>query len=352
MIYIKKRNHFKTLFFLLSLTLLFSIVFVSTLGVAKIPLKDSAKIILSSVPFIKNQISLEGINESHIVIINKIRFPRIILSAIIGLALAGSGVIFQGIFKNPMADSHVLGISSGAAFGVTLAVVFGLEATALGIGATTIMAFIGAVTTTFIVYNISRMGNKTPVMTLLLSGIAMTFLLSSLISLFMTLNRQHVEKIIFWTMGSISAASWKDVMIASPIILLGSVFFIIFSRDLNLMLLGEDSAKNLGVEVEKLKKILLVVASIVAGTAVSVSGIIGFVGLVIPHIVRLIVGPDHRVLIPITLISGSIFMIISDTLARTLIPPTEIPVGVITSLCGAPFFIYLLYKNKKKNYMG
>ena len=154
MTYIKKRNHFRILFLLLLASLLFLIVFASTLGVAKIPLGDSAKIILNSVPFMKNKISLEGINESYIVIINKIRFPRIILSALIGMALAGSGVIFQGIFKNPMADSYVLGISSGAAFGVTLTVVFGLEVAMFGISVTTIMAFIGAVATTFIVYNI------------------------------------------------------------------------------------------------------------------------------------------------------------------------------------------------------
>lgn len=352
MTYILKRNHFKILFFILLVILILLIVFVSTLGVAKIPFKESTKIILSSVPFIKNRISLEGISESHIVIINKIRFPRIILSALIGTALAGCGAIFQGIFKNPMAEPYVLGISSGAAFGATLAIVFGFEAATFGMGAISIMAFLGAIITTFIVYNISRIGNKTPVMTLLLAGIAMSFFLSALISLLMTFNRQEVEKIVFWTMGSISSASWKHVIISAPIILVGSILFTLFSRDLNVMLLGEDSAKNLGVEVEKLKKGLLLIASIVAASAVSVSGIIGFVGLVIPHIVRLLVGPDHRVLIPFTLISGSIFMIVADTLARTIMPPTEIPVGVITSLFGAPFFIYLLYKNKKNNYMG
>lgn len=352
MTYIRKRNHSKILFLVLMILLCFGIIFVSTLGVAKIPFKESIKIILTNIPLIKSQISLEGISESHIVIIQKIRLPRIILSAIIGMALAGSGVIFQGIFKNPMAEPYVLGVSSGAAFGATLAIVLGLESTMLGMGAISIMAFIGAVTTTFIVYNIARIGNKTPVVTLLLAGIALSFLLSSLISLLMTFNREQVEKIVFWTMGSVSSASWSHVMISAPIILLGSIIFTIFSRDLNIMLLGEDSAKNLGVEVEKLKKILLVIASIVAASAVSVSGIIGFVGLVIPHIVRLIVGPDHRVLIPFTLISGAIFMIIADTLARTIMPPIEIPVGVITSLFGAPFFIYLLCKNKKKNYMG
>ncbi|SKC38270.1 FecCD family ABC transporter permease [Maledivibacter halophilus] len=352
MSYMKKRNYFRLLFIVMLIILCFFIIFVSTLGVARIPLKESMKIILNNIPFIKNKISLEGISSSHVVIINKIRFPRIILSALIGMALAGSGVIFQGIFKNPMAEPYVLGISSGAAFGATLAIVLGIQSTILGMGAISIMAFLGAVTTTFIVYNVARIGNKTPVVTLLLAGIALSFLLSSLISLFMTFNREQVEKIVFWTMGSVSSASWKHVIISSPIILLGSIVFIIFSRDLNVMLLGEDSAKNLGVEVEKLKKILLIIASIVTASAVAVSGIIGFVGLVIPHIVRLIVGPDHRVLIPFTLISGALFMIITDTLARVLIPPVEIPVGVITSLFGAPFFIYLLCKNKKKNYMG
>lgn len=352
MSYMKKRNYFRLLFIVMLIILCFFIIFVSTLGVARIPLKESMKIILNNIPFIKNKISLEGISSSHVVIINKIRFPRIILSALIGMALAGSGVIFQGIFKNPMAEPYVLGISSGAAFGATLAIVLGIQSTILGMGAISIMAFLGAVTTTFIVYNVARIGNKTPVVTLLLAGIALSFLLSSLISLFMTFNREQVEKIVFWTMGSVSSASWKHVIISSPIILLGSIVFIIFSRDLNVMLLGEDSAKNLGVEVEKLKKILLIIASIVTASAVAVSGIIGFVGLVIPHIVRLIVGPDHRVLIPFTLISGALFMIITDTLARILIPPVEIPVGVITSLFGAPFFIYLLCKNKKKIYMG
>lgn len=352
MTYIRKRNHLRISFILLLAVLGLLMIFASTLGAAKIPFKESSKIILNSIPRLRMFASLEGISQSHIIIIKKIRFPRILLSALIGTALAGAGVIFQGIFKNPMAEPHVLGISSGAAFGVTLAVVFGFEATAFGMGSISIMAFIGAVTTAFVVYNISRIGNKTPVVTLLLSGIATSFLLTALTSLLMTLNRQQVEKIVFWTMGSISAASWKHVMISAPIILLGSIVFIIFARDLNVMLLGEDSAKNLGVEVEKLKKGLLVIASIVAASAVSVSGIIGFVGLVIPHIVRLIVGPDHRVLIPFTLVSGAIFMIIADTLARTIMPPTEIPVGVITSLFGAPFFIYLLYKNKKKNYMG
>lgn len=351
MTYIAKKQHYKRLFILLSILLLILIFFASTLGAAKIPFRDSIVIIFSKFPLVGQYISTEGIRESHILIVRNIRFPRILLSALIGIALSGSGVIFQGIFKNPMADPYVLGVSSGAAFGATLAIVFGVEATFLGFGAITLMAFAGAILTTFFVYHIARIGTKIPVVTLLLAGIAVSFLLSAFISLLMTLNREEIQKIIFWTMGSVSASSWKHVILSSPIILLGSTFYIAFARDLNVMLMGDDTAKSLGLEVERLKKTLLIVASLVAASSVAVSGIIGFVGLIIPHMIRLIVGPDHRVLIPFTLLGGAIFMILADTLARIVIAPAEIPVGIITSLFGAPFFIFLLYKNKKNNFM-
>lgn len=352
MVYLKKKKHYKTLFIALFVFLWILIFFVSTIGVADITFTESAKILFSKLPLLGDDLLVNHIKESKKIIILNIRLPRIFLSALIGMALSGAGVIFQGIFKNPMADPYVLGVSSGAAFGATMAIIFGLETTFMGLGAVSIMAFIGAVLTTLIVYYISRTGNQTSIITLLLGGIALNFFLSSLISLLMIFNREKIEKIIFWTMGSVSSASWKHVMISSPIVLIGCIFFIMFARDLNVMLMGEDTAKSLGIEVERTKKILIVIASIVSASAVSVSGIIGFVGLVIPHIVRLIIGPDNRVLIIFTLISGAIFMIIADTLARTLIPPAEIPVGVITSLFGAPFFMYLLYKDRKKNFMG
>lgn len=348
----KKRKLYKTIFILLIILLLILIFFASTLGVAKIPFIQSVKIITSSLPGIGRYINIEGIKETYFTIVLKIRLPRILLATLIGMALSGSGVVFQGIFKNPMADPYVLGVSSGAAFGATIAIVLGLEATFLGIGALNIMAFSGALLTTIIVYSLSRVNNKTPVVTLLLAGVALNFFLSSLISLMMTLNRNEVEKILFWTMGSVASASWRHVIITLPFVFLGSLFIYYFSRDLNIMMMGEESAKSLGVEVETIKKILLIIASMVAASSVAVGGIVGFVGLIIPHMIRLLVGPDHRVLIPFSLIAGGGFVIIADTIARVLIPPTEIPLGVITSLCGAPYFMYLLYKNKNKAFKG
>ncbi|QXM06853.1 FecCD family ABC transporter permease [Crassaminicella indica] len=351
MTYIQKRKGYKILFIFLLFLLCVLILFVSTLGVSDISFVEAVKILCSNIPFIGKYVVADAINESKKLIVLGIRLPRIILSSLIGMALAGSGVIFQGIFKNPMADPYVLGVSSGAAFGATIAIVFGLEATFIGFWAIAIMAFIGAITATLSVYYIAKIGNKTPIITLLLAGIALSFLLSSLISLIMTFHKEQIEKIVFWTMGSVSSASWKHVIFCAPVVLIGCIFFTMFARDLNLMLMGEETAKSLGVEVEKIKKLLLILASIVAASAVSVSGIIGFVGLIIPHIVRIIIGPDHRVLIAFTLVMGAIFMVIADTLARTLMPPTEIPVGVITSLFGTPFFIYILYKSKKQNAM-
>ena len=185
-------------------------------------------------------------------------------------------------------------------------------------------------------------------MTLLLAGVAISFLLSSIISMVIIFRRNQMEQIIFWTMGSIAAASWKQVIFVFPFILGGSFTTFAFSRELNVMLLGDESAKSLGIDVEKVKKILLAVSSIMVAAMVSVSGIIGFIGLIIPHAVRMVVGPNHRVLIPFSAIVGGMFMIICDTLARTLVPPMEIPVGAVTALFGSPYFLYLLYKSKKQ----
>ncbi len=348
MTYMTKRHQNRTLFIILFVLLLILIIFASTLGAVGIHFKESIVIVLSKVPIVNKYISADGISESHRLIVSDIRFPRILLSALIGIALSGTGVIFQGIFRNPMADPYVLGVSSGAAFGASLAIILGVETTVIGFSAVALMAFAGALATTLLVYNIARTGAKTPTVTLLLAGIAVSFLLTSFISLLMTLHREQIQKIVFWTMGSVAAASWNQVIISAPIILAGSISYIAFARDLNVMLMGDDTAKSLGLEVEKLKRILLVIASVVAAAAVSVSGIIGFVGLIIPHTGRLLLGPDHRTLIPFSLLGGAIFMIITDTLARILIPPSEIPVGIITSLFGAPFFIFLLYRSKKK----
>jgi iron complex transport system permease protein len=347
MIHSQKRGLYRLLFFAGLLLLAVLVFLISTLGVAEISFAKSLRIILDKTPVIRMFVSDAGISNPQKIIVLQIRLPRILLSALVGMGLAVSGVVFQGIFRNPMADPFVLGISSGAALGATLAIILGLQATLLGTGAVSVAAFTGAIATTFTVYGISGFGRKSSTTTLLLAGIALSFFLSSVMSLLMSLNRDQLESIMFWTMGSFTAASWTKVVVCAPVILLGAVFLSLFSRDLNVIVTGEETAKTLGINVQKTKIVLLTAASIVAASAVSVSGIIGFVGLIIPHTVRLVLGPDHKQLFPFSMLAGAVFMILADTLARMLIPPMEIPVGIITSLFGAPFFIYLLRKRRQ-----
>jgi len=327
--------------------LLIVIIFASTIGVADIKFMDSLKIISSKIPIIKNFSDATSIKETSKTILLNIRLPRIILSVLIGIALSTSGVVFQAVFKNPMADPYILGISAGAAFGATVVIILGISFSFFGLTAISIGAFIGAIITTALVYTIASMNSRAPVVTLLLSGIAISFFLSAIINLLMTFNHDQVEKIVFWTMGSVSAASWLSVKITILPVLIGVTIFMIYSKELNVVLMGEETAQNLGINVERLKKILLLTASIVSASVVAVSGIIGFVGLIVPHAVRIIVGPDHRKLFPFTIITGALFMIIADTISRVALNPSELPIGVITSLIGAPYFIFLLIRNKK-----
>lgn len=346
----KKRNR-KLIQGLVALAagLVLAVVAASAIGSAEISFMDSARILLSRIPLIDTMISMDEIKPTHEAILLKIRLPRIFLAALVGSALSVSGVAYQGIFKNPMADPFVLGISSGAALGATLVIVTGFNVGVAGLSSVSVGAFTGAILAAYIVYNVGRVGNKTPVVTLLLAGIAVNYLLSSMISLIMSLNRDEMEHIIFWTMGSFATADWLQILVASVPIALGTGYLLTYSRDLNALAIGEESAKGVGVDTEKVKKNILVVASVVTAAAVSVSGIIGFVGLVIPHVVRIISGPDHRTLLPFSILGGATFLVISDTLARTLIMPGELPIGIITSVFGAPYFLYLLYRNKTRS---
>ncbi len=330
-----------------TLALIFSIIVFSTIGSANIKAIDTLKIVLSKIPMIGEKVDISDIPKSYQTIILSIRIPRVLIGAIVGAALAGVGTVFQGMFKNPMADPYVIGISSGAALGAGLVIVFGINWTAFSISSISIGAFVGAVFSTFLVYWISKVKNKVPVTILLLSGIAVGQFLTAILSFLMVIYSKDMTKIIYWTLGSFSGKGWEHLASISIPILTSMIILNFFSRDLNIMLLGEESAQNLGVNVEKIKIIILVICSFIISLAVSVSGIIGFVGLIIPHIVRLIVGPDHKILIPTSMLIGGIFMIFADTLARTIISPTEIPVGIITALFGGPFFIYLLRKSKR-----
>ncbi len=288
------------------------------------------------------------INKSADLIVWNIRMPRIFLSIVIGMALSSAGVVFQAVFKNPMADPYVLGISSGAAFGAALVIVSGYAIMLPLFSTVAVGAFVGASVTSIVVWQISKVGGKTETMTLLLSGIALNFMLQSGLSMIMVFNREQIERIVFWTMGSMSSATWAQVGIMLIPVTVAIALFRLYARDLNIMLMGEEVAQSLGVHVEKLRIVLLMIASAVTAAAVSVSGIIGFVGLIVPHAVRMIVGPDHRQLIPFSILAGGVFLLVADTVARTLFAPAEIPIGVMTAFIGSPYFIYLMQCGKSK----
>ncbi len=263
----------------------------------------------------------------------EVRLPRVIAVVLVGCALAVAGTAMQGLFRNSMADPYIIGTSSGGALGATLSIVF-----FAGIGRP-IFAFIGATAATFTVYTIARQGGKVPVETLLLSGVALSMLLSAFLSFLMYTAGRSLHQIMFWLMGGFWNVSWDDVIIAI-LIPVGCLVIYFYARDINIISLGEEDAIHLGVNVERLKQLLLFVSAFLAGIAVSIAGAIGFIGLITPHVMRLIVGPDHRILLPAAALAGGILLLWSDTLARTF--AGDMPVGIITACFGAPFFIYLL----------
>lgn len=337
---VKRKANFIKVIALVVILMLFAIYAV-TQGSVKIPVSDVLDIVL-------NRELAETVKPSHVFIVKQVRLPRIILSALVGGILAVIGTVFQAIFKNPMADPYVMGVSSGAAFGATMGILFGIGVSVAGMSVVSFMAFVGALSTMLIVYHLARVGGKISTTGILLAGIVINALLSSVISFLMLLNHNKIDQIVTWTMGSFNAASWENVWLIILPMLLGVSYMLSISRELNAMIIGEDDAQNIGVNVVLIKKIALLVASLLAAVSVAVSGIIGFVGLIVPHFLRMIFGSDHRILLPVSFLGGAIFMMFCDTIARSLLANMEIPVGIITSIIGGPFFLILLQKHKKK----
>ena len=332
---------------ILSILLILMIGITSTIGSASISPIDVYKVVLSKIPMIGDVLGTDTITPAQHSIIWSVRLPRVLLGVIVGAGLSISGASFQGLLKNPMADPYILGISSGAALGAAIAIIMKLETAFIGFSGISIMAFVGALIAVTLVYNIGRIRSQVPVTTLLLAGVAVGQFLTAITSLLMVMYNRDMTKIIYWTLGSLAGKGWNPITTISMPMIVAMVILLFFSRDINIMLTGEESAKSLGVNVERIKVYILLLGTFITSMAVSVSGIIGFVGLIIPHIVRLIVGPDHRILLPASAIVGSIFMVFTDTIARTVISPMEIPVGIITAIFGGPFFIYLLRSKKK-----
>jgi len=330
-------------------TLLASVVLSLSFGAAHVSPVRVGLALVSRVPGFG---SLDpGLSSGEETIVFDLRLPRLALALLVGAALSVAGVVMQAFFQNPMAAPSIIGISAGASFGATVAVVTGVGIGLGGLGAVPVAAFVGALLVTGLVYVLSRRGGRTPVGVLLLTGIAMGSLMSALAALVLVTgqdpSRRDLDQVVYWMLGSVAGKTWTHVLVVLPYIGVAGVLTWIFGRDLNVLTLGDDTAWYLGLNVEQVRLTLLALSSLLTAAAVAVSGVIGFIGLVVPHLMRIIAGPDHRTLLPASAVAGGTLLVLADVVSRTMAAPTEIPVGIITSLLGAPFFLYLLHRRRE-----
>ncbi|TET40544.1 MAG: iron ABC transporter permease [Dehalococcoidia bacterium] len=317
-------------------------------GAVSISPLDIVKMTLNKVAFTHFPATWQATDET---ILFQIRLPRVVAGALVGAALAAAGVLFQGLLRNPLADPYIIGTSAGGAFGATLAMMLPVSFAFLGFGLVPIAAFFGALVAVLLVYNLARVGGKTPIISMLLAGFAVSAMLIAAMSFLITMSDRlqlRLHSIWSFLMGGIWVSDWSQIAIIAPMIIGGIVVARFFAFRLNAFSLGEEGAAYLGVDVERDKLTILGLGSLLTGGAVSLSGLVGFVGLVVPHAVRLVLGPDHRLLLPAAALSGGAFLVVADLLARTMLAPMEIPVGILTALIGAPFFIYLLRRTRRE----
>ncbi|NUH84096.1 iron ABC transporter permease [Bacillus firmus] len=294
-------------------------------------------------------ISLGNTDAMHANIIMNIRLPRVLLAGLVGASLAIAGAAFQGLLRNPLADPYTIGVSSGASLGAVLTLFFGLSIPFAGMFTLPLFSILFSFLTIFAVLLFARnIERSMKVETIILTGIIFSSFLGALISLMIALTGEELRQIIGWLLGSVSMRGWAYINIILPFFIIGAILLLVNSKELNAMSFGEEKAQHIGVDVQKRKMMVLVAGSILTGAAVAVSGTIGFVGLVIPHLTRMLWGPDHRHLLPLSILMGSGFLIIADLVSRTIIAPSELPIGVITALIGAPAFGVILMKRKNK----
>ena len=313
----------------------------SAIGSTDIPVSDVFNIFFSKL-FALNPGNIYPL--SMYTILFDIRLPRILMAGLVGAALAVAGAAYQGMFHNPLADPYLTGVSQGAALGAVIGFLIPAAIPSIYIP---LLAFIGAILCVMTVFFIARTGKVVPITTLILGGVAVGAFLSSITSYLITVSGNKVHNILFWLLGTFSMADWSSVAIIAPYIAGGIIVIMVFARPLNIMQLDEEQAQQLGINVERVKIVILLAATISTAAAVCFCGTIGFVGIIVPHAIRIIFGPDHRLLLPMSMLTGAGFLILADTASRTLLSPTEIPVGVITALIGAPFFLYILKKRKQ-----
>jgi iron complex transport system permease protein len=333
---------------LLGIGLILFLFLASAFGAVTISLPNILKMTLNKLAVFDFPVTWMSVDET---IIFQIRLPRVIGGVLVGAALATAGALFQGLLRNPMADPYIIGTSAGAALGATIAMMLPVNLAFLGFGLVPVAAFCGALATVILVYNLARVGSKTPIVSMLLAGFVVSSLLAAIMALMMSMSDRlslNLHSVYSFLMGHISVTSWGQIAVIAPLVIGGIIVARFFAFHLNAFSLGEEGAAYLGIEVERDKILILALGSMLTAAAVSISGLVGFVGLVVPHAVRLSLGPDHRLLLPASALAGGVFVVMADLLARTLLAPVEIPVGVITAIIGAPFFIYLLRRTRRE----
>ncbi|MBI9046695.1 MAG: iron ABC transporter permease [Anaerolineaceae bacterium] len=296
------------------------------------------------------QFSLSGELQRYATIIFDLRLPRTLLIAFTGAALAGSGGAYQGLFRNPLADPYLIGVASGAGLGAVTAMAIQWPDQISGMFFIPAAAFLGALITVFLVYQLARVRNSIPTSNLILAGVAISAFASALTSFLMLHSTDELRRAIVWLMGGAAMSGWKPVLTLLPYLFIGLTFLILQGHKLNILQFGDEQAQQMGLQVSRARRSIVITASLTTAAAVAFSGTIGFIGLVVPHIVRMIWGGDYRRLIPISIINGASMLLIADILSRIVIAPQELPVGIITALGGAPFFLWLLKRSKQQNY--
>jgi iron complex transport system permease protein len=321
-----------------------AVALATAIGSVHIPFFTMCRILLSRLPYVDIASTWPGTWET---IILEIRLPRVILAGLVGAALALAGATYQGLFRNPLADPYLIGVAQGAALGATIGFLLPLNLQVMGFGTVPLLAFVGALLTVAVVYSLARVGRTVPTTTLILAGVASGSLLGSIVSYLMIVSGEELHAILFWLLGGFSLSEWSEVRMILPYMVVGVAVILLYARPLNVMQLDEEQAQQLGIDVEKVKLILLGAATLMTAAAVAFVGTIGFVGIIIPHAVRLVWGPDYRLLLPLSVLAGGTFLILADLVARTALGSSEVPVGVVTAICGAPFFLYLLRRRKR-----
>ncbi len=325
----------------LFLLLLLAVVLSIAIGSVFIPPADLWRVLTGKSPQVITQAAF---------IVTAIRLPRTALVALTGAALGGSGTAYQGLFRNPLADPYLIGVASGAGLGAIAAMSIQWPYSFWGLMAVPITAFLGAVLTVFIVYILARVGKTLPTTNLILAGVAVSAFASALTSFLMLRSTGELRRAIAWLLGGSSQAGWEPVLAVLPYVLLGLGTLVLFGHALNLLQFGDEQARQLGLNVPRTRTLILLTASLTTAAAVAFSGIIGFIGLIVPHIIRLWQGPDYRRLLPLSILGGASALLLADVLARVILAPQELPVGIITALAGAPFFLWVLRKAKNQGY--